>query len=401
MALMTKRVPISADVGSQAAKQIHVLTLTPFYPKLGDEANGCFIAEPLPWTEKLGTRQTVIAVQPFYYSRAQPSHSFHPACWSSFFSLPSGLGLSSTGAFLFAKILTKVRSLHASNPVHLIHAHSALPCGHAAALISRELAVPFVVTVHGLDAYSTKQVNGLAGRWCENVTRMVYRSAQTVICVSEKVREQVVEGAGGYLKTVVVYNGVDTTLFYPMADVSESPVILSIGTLIPIKGHELLLRALAAIHPAFPQLSCKIIGEGAEEGRLRQLATELKIEDKVLFYRRQSRSQVADAMRECTIFALPSRYEALGCAYLEAMATAKPVIACSGQGIGELVRDGVNGLLVDPNDRSRLAEALLLLLRAPDLRAAIGQRAQRTVLERLTLEHQAAQLVRIYLESMK
>ena len=128
--------------------------------------------------------------------RRRASDSAVPARWVRFFSLPGGWGLSSSGAFLFARLFLKSVACMILQPVHVIHAHSALPCGHAASLLSRELKIPFVVTVHGLDAFSTRQVGGHAGEWCARVSRSVYRSACSVICVSEKVREQVIEGAG-------------------------------------------------------------------------------------------------------------------------------------------------------------------------------------------------------------
>ncbi len=219
-----------------------------------------------------------------------------------------------------------------SQPVHVIHAHSALPCGHAASLLSRELKIPFVVTVHGLDAFSTRQVGGYAGEWCARVSRSVYRSACSVICVSEKVRNQVIEGAGTRVNTTVLYNGVDPQMFSPPDSEPDAPVILSVGNLIPVKGHELLLRAFAAIQNQFPGLSLEIIGDGPERPRLQQLANEQGIAGKVNFRGRQSRRQVADAMRRATIFALPSRYEGLGCVYLEAMSAGKTRHRMSGAG---------------------------------------------------------------------
>ena len=125
------------------------------------------------------------------------------------------MGLSSSGAFLFARLLPEIRRLHEQRPIRVIHAHSALPCGHAASLLSRELKIPFVVTVHGLDAFSTRQVGGYAGEWCARVSRSVYRTARSVICVSEKVRNQVIEGAGNRVNTTVLYNGVDPQMFSP------------------------------------------------------------------------------------------------------------------------------------------------------------------------------------------
>ncbi len=209
---------MTADRGNipelSSQKPLHVLTLTPFYPVQGDDAQGCFVAEPLPWLAQLGVTNTVRAVRPFY-RRGAASDSAVPARWVSFFSFPGGWGLSSAGAFLFASLLPEIRRLHDSHPVDLIHAHSALPCGHAASLLSRELKIPFVVTVHGLDAFSIRQVEGRAGRWCAGVSRSVYRSACRVICVSEKVREQVIAGAAGPVNTTVLYNGVDPQMFSP------------------------------------------------------------------------------------------------------------------------------------------------------------------------------------------
>ena len=173
---------------------LHVLTLTPFYPVSGDDGQGCFVAEPLAELARLGVANTVRAVRPFYRGGAAAGDSAVPARWVRFFSLPGGWGLSTSGAFLFARLLADVRRLHASHPVHVIHAHSALPCGHAALLLSRELKIPFVVTVHGLDAFSSRQVEGRAGEWCARISQSVYRSACSVICVSEKVRDQVVAG---------------------------------------------------------------------------------------------------------------------------------------------------------------------------------------------------------------
>jgi len=386
-----------------AGESLHVLTLTPFYPVPGDDAQGCFVAEPLSWLAKLGVTNTVRAARPFYRrGPAAPSGtapaSGVPAGWVRFLSLPGGWGLSTSGAFLFARLLPEIRRLHGQRPVHVIHAHSALPCGHAASLISQELKIPFVVTVHGLDAFSTRQVGGYAGKWCARVSRSVYRSACSVICVSEKVRDRVIDGAGAGVNTHVLYNGVDPEMFSPPDSEPDAPVILSVGNLIPVKGHELLLRAFAAIQDQFPGLSLEIIGDGPERARLERLAHDQRIAGNVHFRGRQSRQQVADAMRRATVFALPSRYEGLGCVYLEAMSAGKPVIGCLGQGIEEVIEDGVNGCLIRPDDLQEVADSLTRLLQHAELRRKMGDAARRTILQSHTLAEQAARLFRLYRE---
>ena len=377
---------------------MHVLTLTPFYPTAFDDAAGCFTAEPLAALQKLGISSHVIAVQPFYRAAGKPSPSGPPATWVRYPCLPGGLGLSSAGALLHASLISEVRSLHHSEPIDLIHAHAALPCGHAASRLSRDLGVPWVVTVHGLDAYYTQQVQGMAGGWCERMARFVYGSAARVIGISSKVRDQVAATVSAPARTKVIYNGVDCQKFHPPSSDPEQNLVLSVGNLIPIKGHDLLLRALAAVQRQFPRLLCEIIGDGPERGHLQRLARELGIAEKVRFLGRQSRYQVAEAMRRCTVFALPSRYEGLGCVYLEAMATGKPVIACRGQGIAEIIHHNCNGWLIDPDNPEELTNALSSLLADPPLRQRLGNNARRAVLESLTLDHQAASLAAVYKE---
>ncbi len=381
---------------SPVSRELHVLTLTPFYPTNHDDAVGCFIAEPLAALAESGIRNTVIAVEPVYRMRSRAHVSVPAVEWARYLSLPGGYGLPLAGAFLYARLVNRLRELHRRIKIDLIHAHAPLPCGHTAMLLQAELAIPYVVTVHGLDVFSTVQVRGKAGEWCRRVSQNVFRNAGRVICVSERVREKVLEGGGPSCCTAVVYNGVDPKLFQPVLREPASPVILSIGNLIPTKGHELLLRAVGLLVPEFPSVSWEIIGEGPERGRLYSLAKELRISGHVKFLGRRSRRQVADALSRCTLFALPSRYEGLGCVYLEAMSSGKPAVACRGQGIAEVIRDGWNGFLVDPGNEEELAGIIGGLLHDSARCGQIGKAARSTILQGFTLTQQAESLSRIY-----
>lgn len=378
----------------QALKPIQVLTLTPFYPSAEDDARGCFVAEALPALTERAVRNEVIAIQPFYRRRITPCDTA-PAKWVRYFSLAGNAGLSSAGRFLSSRIISDVDRLRRAHKLDLIHAHAALPCGHAAALIGQKLGIPYVVTVHGLDAYSVNQAGRFAGRACRRVSEEVYARAARVICISEKVCEQLGRG----VNASVIYNGVDPSIFAAGDREGGAPFkLLSVGNLIPIKGHELLLRAIALAKKRWLPVECDIIGEGPLRASLQSLAGRLGISEHVRFLGRQNRRQVADAMRRCGIFALTSRYEGLGCVYLEAMAAAKPVIACRGQGIAEIIQHGINGWLVSTDDVEELEAALLGLLHNPQLRRALGSAARDTILANFTLAHQAEGLAQVYRE---
>jgi len=397
---MSATLPVLAGATLRPRNRLHVFTLTPFYTVENDDAQGCFVSEPLPLLAELGITNTVFAVRPFYRGRPRANTSAPAGRWKQYFSLPGGLGLPISGTATFASILMAVRRIHREHPIDLIHAHSALPCGHAAALLSRYLEIPFVVTVHGLDAFFTNQVRGYAGQWCTRISQQVYRAARAVVCISERVHEEVTRNIDGPLPAAVVYNGVDPGRFYAELRPYPSNAILSVGNLIPIKGHELLLRALAAIEERCPSLRCEIIGDGPERSHLRALSSQLGIAQRVAFLGRRSRTQVADAMRGCTVFALPSRYEGLGCVYLEAMSAAKPVIACRGQGIEEIIRHGANGFLIEPGNVDALGGTIAMLVDDPQLRNTVGGEARRTIMKSFTLAQHAERLSNIYRECL-
>ncbi len=371
---------------------LRVLTLTPFFPSTEDPTQGAFVAEPLTHMSNFGISHEVIAVRPFYRGAAHAAHG--ETIWKSYFSMPGNTGLPFAGEFLAAQLTAAIRRKHRDSPFDIIHAHAALPCGHAAAIISQRLSIPFVVSVHGLDAYFTRQAGRFVRGRCQRVVESVYRRAKAVICISEAVREQVNRHA--LAATAVIYNGVDAEAFAPQIAPDLSPVILSVGNLIPTKGHASSLRSFAGILAEFPDCSLEIIGDGPLQAHLQKLAVGLGIAGAVHFRGRQGRDYVAEAMRRCTLFALPSEYEGLGCVYLEAMACAKPVIGCRGQGIAEVIEHGETGRLVAPGNDIELRDTILTLLRDAGQRKRIGSNARALILERFTLSRQAEELSAIY-----
>src|ERR1700677_1359698 len=349
--------------------KLHVLTLTPFYPSCGDEISGCFVAESLQQVQSQGVTSSVIAVDSIYRSARKTSPQF-AAEWLRYPQLPGNFGLSTAGNFLGAVL----------------------------------------VNIHGLDVFNSCFQTGFAARWRRKSSQRVYANAAKVICISEKVRQSLTNAdfhsPGSQpvktqpFKTEVVYNGTDTELFAPGAAAQTvAPNLLMVGNLLAGKGQELALQAIAAIKDSYPDLRCTIIGEGADRHRFITLAKDLNISSRVDFLGRRSRREVAEAMRNCSIFVLPSRYEGLGCVYLEAMSCGKPVIACRGQEIDEIISHRINGWLIPVDGLKELIEGLQTLLPNPALRASIGQAARTTIVNDFTLTHQARHLARIYQES--
>jgi len=378
---------------------LHVLTLTPFFPSLENEVNGCFIKEPLDFLIQQGVTSSVMAASPVHHPRRRPLAPA-PATWVRYPQLPGYLGLPGAGPLLYARLLPVVSRLHRKRRIGVIHAHAALPCGHAAALLARRFQIPFVVTVHGLDVFYDGSLTGAPAKLLRRASIAVYESARTVICISAKVRQILHEGMPSSVRSVVVYNGVDPQLFSPGAPGNTQPgEVLVVGNLIPTKGQEFVVRAIHRVAAAFPQLECRFIGEGPDRPRLEALAHELGISPRIHFLGRQSRVAVANAMQRCSVFVLPSRSEGLGCVYLEAMACAKPVVASRGQGIEEVIQHEKNGWLISPDSLDELVQGLATLFQSPDLSSHLGLAARETVLNGLTLSHQAEKLLSTYREA--
>lgn len=148
---------------------------------------------------------------------------------------------------------------------------------------------------------------------------------------------------------------------------AETPLVLAIGNLYPVKDHATLLRAIACV----PGAVLAIAGRGDEEANLRAIADELGIADRVRLL--GLRDDVERLLAACDLVAHPSRREGLPLALLEAMAASRAIVATRVGGIPELVRDGESGLLAPAGDPASLAAVIAALLGDPARRVALGR----------------------------
>jgi glycosyltransferase involved in cell wall biosynthesis len=116
----------------------------------------------------------------------------------------------------------------------------------------------------------------------------------------------------------------------------------------------------------------RIVGTGPEREHLEHLAGELAIADRVQFLDQLSFQALAAEYRNATVFALPTLQEGFGIVFLEAMASSLPIVAGRAAAVPEIVDEGVNGFLVDPDDHVTLAQTLARLLEKPETRQAMG-----------------------------
>jgi len=161
----------------------------------------------------------------------------------------------------------------------------------------------------------------------------------------------------------------------PPPDFPRGRVILSVArwsTSERYKGADELIRAVAQILPDHPGLHLVLAGDGDDLSRLRALAKSLDTLGRIHFLGGVSDEALASYYAHADIFALPSSGEGFGFVFLEAMAFANPVVAVRAGGLTDIVKDGINGLLVQASDVQELAGALARLLREDALRKRLG-----------------------------
>ncbi len=154
--------------------------------------------------------------------------------------------------------------------------------------------------------------------------------------------------------------------------------IVALGRLSPVKGFDVLLTAFAAASARVPDWVLDVYGEGPERKALQRMVSELGMGERVRFPGITNRP--FDVLREAKLFVLPSRAEGFPNALVEAMACGLPVISTDfGCAAKNIIEDGVDGILVPPEDADALAAALVRLMSDPDERSRLGANACRIV----------------------
>lgn len=196
-----------------------------------------------------------------------------------------------------------------------------------------------------------------------------------------------------------LYSGVDTDRFHPPSDYPLSPiphplVLGTIGRLDPVKNHEALLSAFAALSATHPDLRLTIVGDGPLRASLEATAASLGLAGRVTFT--GARNDTPDLLRGFDVFVLPSLNEGISNTILEAMATGLPVVAGRVGGNPELVADGATGRLYDPTVPDALERALLPYLTDPALRQSHGTAARARVVQNFSLDAMVARYLSLY-----
>jgi len=215
-----------------------------------------------------------------------------------------------------------------------------------------------------------------------------------IVTNSQSIKEMVVKEEGVPLESIeVIYNGVHLpeklspetpTLRVQLGLKVNDIVIMHVANLKPVKGHQYLLEAFAAIEKQHPDIKLVLIGRDELNGQLQKMAEGLNILDKVIFLGK--RDDVQSLLRDADIGVLPSLSEGMSNSILEYMAASKPVIATKVGGNLEMIKNGFNGFLVEPENAQQLKEALLVLINDRQKRLDMGSAGYERVQNEFSME---------------
>jgi len=286
------------------------------------------------------------------------------------------------------KVWDAVKKIVADEKIDLIHAHGTRANSNtfSAAKASK---IPLIYTVHGWSFHPDQNtVVKMIRTWSE---RFLVKVADRTICVSQS---NLNEGKSKFPmpNATVIVNGINQVKFNPDATYEsvraefgiwdEEVLVGYIARITAQKEPLNFLRAIAKI-PAGMNVKFLIVGDGDLKADMLALAKELKLESRIIF--QNFRDDIPVILNGIDIFCLPSLWEGLPIALLEAMAMRKAIIATAIDGTKDLVKHMENGLLIAPLSPDQLAEAIQLLVNDAPLRKKLGDQAGITVKENFNI----------------
>ena len=373
------------------ARCLRLLTVTTLYPNAHQPNHGVFVENRLRQLVAGGAAGSEVIAPVAWFPSAHPVFG----TWGRYAGIPAvehrhgltvhhprylalpKLGLLSGPWMLYRALLAQARRLlRDGHRFDAIDAHYLYPDGVAALWLGQDLGLPVVVTARGSDTSLLPQY-----RLPRRLIRGVITGADALIAVSEGLRQGLIALGAPPDKVTVLRNGVDLDTFRPAQDRAalraelglDGPTLLSVGLLIPRKGHDRIIAAL----PELPGCTLLVAGEGPERAALEALALRLGVADRVRLLGPQPHAALARLYGAADALVLASLREGWANVLLEAMACGTPALAGPAWGSAEAICAPAAGLVLDDVTPAAIVAGVRRLLADPPDRSATRAHAER------------------------
>lgn len=353
-----------------SGRPLRILTFTSLYPNAAKPQHGIFVETRLRQLLKSGRVEArVLAPVPYFPFRSErfgPYAVFARVPWAEcrfgieidhprFLTIPK-LGMTAAPFLLYASARRALaRLLRAGRSFDLIDAHYFYPDGVAAVMLGRSFGLPVTVTARGSDINLISDY-ALPRRLIQRAARQ----ADGLITVSGALATKLERLGIERSRITVLRNGVDPDLFKPVRDAEMegmkpgSALAVSVGNLVPLKGHDLAIAALREI----PGLTLWIVGGGPERARLKDLANTLGVGDRVRFLGVVPYERMPAIYSAADVLVLASEREGWPNVLLEAMACGARVVTTNVSDVPEIVSRPAAGTWLGERSVSALVVAL-------------------------------------------
>lgn len=298
----------------------------------------------------------------------------------------------------------RVQQLMVDEQIDLAHAHGTRAASNMF-WAAKKSGLPLIYTCHGWSFHQDQNVLKKRIRiWGE---KFLTKKAAVNICVSHANREEGRRLFGNSFDPVVIQNSIDSKKFDPQKkyrdvrrelNICESALLLGfIARFTWQKQPLVLIRAFADVLSDVPGARLLMVGDGEEKDEALSLINELGLKDKITLI--SFRSDVPDVLAAIDIFILPSLWEGLPVALLEAMSMAKPIIATDVDGTAEVIEDGISGYLIKTeNLKENLAVAIAEMCRDKPLREKLSSGARNRITRHYNVRSMTEKNEEIYLQ---
>lgn len=300
--------------------------------------------------------------------------------------------------------------------IHVLHCGGIGVEGRIVRRTHKRLRIPYIVYINARELNRAREM-AKTGSFARRSVRLLLGDAAGVVATTDYVailtRELMQEiGITQQPPVAAPGLGADPQLFGPGRDtgtlrqrwgIRRAPIVLTVARLAPHRGQDTGIEALALLRDEFPNLRYVLVGEGSDEARLRNIAADMNVMDRVGFAGPMRDDELPEAYATSTIYLDASRADpdaavaANGISLLEAQATALPVVTSDAGGVRSVVREGESGIIVEPASAQSIADALALLLRDADMRGKMGMAGREAVETRMNwsrVAHDTAKFVR-------
>lgn len=284
------------------------------------------------------------------------------------FMLIPGLAASRNARAIADAVIPRALQMHNENPFDLVDAQFFWPDGPAAKRIADALGLPFSIKARGADIHHWTTVPG-----CREQIIEAARDAAGLLAVSEAIKTDIAALGVDAAKVCMHRTGIDRSLFSvpnePRADLRQridlpldGALLVSVGALIPRKGQNFAIEALAHI----PNVRLAIVGDGPELYALRQSARDLGVANRVHFLGSLPHCEIARHVQAANVCVLPSSSEGIANAWIEALACGTPLVITDVGGAREVLTSPVGGQIVERKAGAIAAAVRQLLANPPD-----------------------------------